>query len=99
MFSKRTGFLFLAGFCLALVFAAPVFAQKGKVGGSRAVVTINDAFPGTGAGVLSDGKNSGTYTDSQLPGGDPCVSAFVKADGFFNIQNERPFSLKRQDGC
>ena len=94
--SKRIYFMLLTGFCLLLALAPPVFAQKFRAG-SRAVVTINNAFPGGGAGVYSDGKNSGIYTDSQLSGGDPCVNAFVKADGFFNIQLD--YSVDVGSGC
>lgn len=85
--SKRVSSLFFAGVCLPLAFASPMFGQaKGQKGGaSRAIVTINDASGG--AGVYSDGTDgSSVYTDSKIPGGDPCVTAIVQADGFFQIQ-------------
>ncbi len=88
MITKRTALFLLGGFCLLLVSASPVVPQKGRGGGGgaagRAKVTIDDTFPAGGPGVVSDGQ--GTYTDSQLLGGDPCVNAYVKNDGFFNIQ-------------
>ena len=98
MVTKRMSLFLLGGSCLLLALASPVVAQKGKGGGgaaARAIVTINDAFPGSGAGVVSDTK--GIYIDSQLPDGDPCVNAFVKNDGFFNIQMD--FSPDVGSGC
>jgi len=90
--TRRVSLFLRGGACLILAFASPALAQKGKGGGgaaSRAIVTIHDTVPAGSAGVVSDGQYSGTYTDSQLTQFmmvDPCVSAFVKADGFFNIQ-------------
>lgn len=85
--------------CLGLALAPPATAQKGKGSGgngatTRAVVTIHDAFPGAGAGVVSDGK--GSYTDSQL-GGDPCVFAYVKNDGFFSFRTD--YTQETGAGC
>lgn len=67
----------------------------GTTGSDSAIVTIVDAFAGSGAGVLSD--EGGVYTDSRLDGGDPCVTAYVKADGFFRVDMD--FNRDTGFGC
>lgn len=57
---------------------------RGGAANYLAKLWINDSFPGTA--LFSDGVNSGWYIDHRIsPPIDPCVTAWVGADGGFFI--------------
>jgi hypothetical protein len=72
---KRTSAL-LASFLILL--AAVSLAGQSS---TPAQLTINDSFVGT----LLTGDGQGAYVDHSLPGGNPCVTAWVSAKGLFFI--------------